>query len=59
MKKTFLLVIIIFLCFKSFAASILINMDEEQRNHLKAYGIAFYALQKGITVDWLLNYKGD
>jgi hypothetical protein len=58
MKKTFLLVIIIFLCFKSFAASILINMDEEQRNHLKAYGIAFYALQKGITVDWLLNYKG-
>ncbi len=58
MKKTFLLVIIIFLCVKSFAASILINMDEEQRNHLKAYGIAFYALQKGITVDWLLNYKG-
>jgi hypothetical protein len=58
MKKTFLLVIIIFLWVKSFAASILINMDEEQRNHLKAYGIAFYALQKGITVDWLLNYKG-
>jgi hypothetical protein len=58
MKKTSLLIIILFLCFKSFAASILINMDEEQRNHLKAYGIAFYALQKGITVDWLLNYKG-
>jgi hypothetical protein len=58
MKKTFLLIIILFLCVKSFAASILINMDEEQRNHLKAYGIAFYALQKGITVDWLLNYKG-
>ncbi len=58
MKKTSLLIIILFLCFKSFAASILINMDDEQRNHLKAYGIAFYALQKGITVDWLLNYKG-
>lgn len=58
MKKTSLLLIILFLCVKSFAASILINMDEEQRNHLKAYGIAFYALQKGITVDWLLNYKG-
>ncbi|MBK0381886.1 asparagine synthetase B [Pedobacter sp. SD-b] len=33
-------------------------MDEAQRNHLKAYGIAFYTLQKGIAVDWLLNYKG-
>jgi len=58
MKKTSLLIIILFLSFKSFAASILINMDEEQKNHLKAYGIAFYALKKGITVDWLLNYKG-
>jgi len=34
-------------------------MDAEtQTNHLKAYGIAYAALQKGIEVDWLLNYKG-
>jgi hypothetical protein len=43
---------------KTFAASILINMDEDQKNHLKAYGIAFLCLKNDITVDWLLNYKG-
>ena len=33
-------------------------MDEGQKNHLKAYGIAFYTLQNDIKVDWLLNYRG-
>ena len=40
------------------AASILIPMDETQKNHLKAYGIAYYILKEGLDVDWLLNYKG-
>ena len=39
-------------------AYILIAMDDAQKNHLKAYGIAFYALQKNIDVQWLLNYRG-
>jgi len=34
-------------------------MDEtSQKNHLKAYGITFYSLQKGQKVKWLLNYRG-
>lgn len=34
-------------------------MDEVvQENHLKAYGITFYSLQKGKDVKWLLNYRG-
>ncbi len=33
-------------------------MDEMQENHLKAYGIAYYALERNIKVDWLLNYQG-
>ena len=33
-------------------------MDEGQKNHLKAYGIAYYTLQNTIKVDWLLNYRG-
>lgn len=34
-------------------------MDEEsQKNHLKAYGIAFWTLENDQTVDWLLNYRG-
>jgi len=33
-------------------------MDASQKNHLKAYGIAYYALQRDVEVDWLLNYEG-
>lgn len=40
------------------AASILIPMDEDQKNHLKAYGITFWTLQSGLETDWLLNYRG-
>lgn len=37
---------------------ILIYMDLQQTDHLKSYGIAFWALTKGVNVDWLLNYRG-
>ncbi len=40
------------------AESILIYMDSAQSNHLKAYGVAYYALEKGMKVEWLLNYRG-
>jgi hypothetical protein len=54
--------LIILICFLSISVcqstSLLIPMDETQRNHLKAYGIAFYALQEDMSVDWLLNYRG-
>ena len=33
-------------------------MDEQQSNHLKAYGIAYISIEKEIDVKWLLNYKG-
>jgi len=33
-------------------------MDQDQSNHLKAYGAVYGALQQGQTVDWLLNYRG-
>lgn len=39
-------------------AKLLIPMDLQQTDHLKAYGIAYLALTKGIPVDWLLNYRG-
>lgn len=41
-----------------FASRILIPMDKDQTNHLKAYGITYWILQQGIEVDWLLNYLG-
>lgn len=41
------------------ASFILIPMDEvAQKNHLKAYGITYFSLQKGSDVKWLLNYRG-
>ncbi|MBI4530863.1 MAG: asparagine synthetase B [Candidatus Latescibacteria bacterium] len=36
----------------------LISMDLQQTDHLKAYGVAFWALEHGIDVEWLLNYRG-
>lgn len=33
-------------------------MDETQKDHLKSYGIAFWALEKNVEVKWLLNYRG-
>jgi len=43
----------------SHASFILIPMDEVgQKNHLKAYGITYYSLQKNSDVQWLLNYRG-
>ncbi len=40
------------------ASSILIPMDDQQANHLKAYGIAYKMLKDDQDVDWLLNYRG-
>ncbi|MDT8325238.1 MAG: asparagine synthetase B, partial [Bacteroidota bacterium] len=38
--------------------NILIEMDLQQSDHLKAYGIVYWTLTRGVEVDWLLNYKG-
>ena len=42
----------------SFASFLLIPMDDEQKNHLKAYGIAYWTIQNKVEVQWLLNYRG-
>ncbi len=40
------------------ATQLLIPMDNAQSNHLKAYGIAYWVLEQGIDIKWLLNYRG-
>ncbi|MFW5972880.1 MAG: hypothetical protein ACOCTG_02725, partial [Bacteroidota bacterium] len=40
------------------AQDLLIPMDERQSDHLKAYGAAFWTIERGQPVDWLLNYRG-
>ncbi|MFH6768347.1 asparagine synthetase B [Gaetbulibacter aquiaggeris] len=59
MKRTLIFVFLVFFSVKTFASYILIPMDAEmQRNHLKAYGITYWVLEKQLKVKWLLNYRG-
>ncbi len=39
------------------ATWLLIPMDDEQSNHLKAYGVTYRALQRGGRAEWLLNFR--
>ncbi|MFN3560665.1 MAG: asparagine synthetase B [Chloroherpetonaceae bacterium] len=41
-----------------FAQKVLVPMDKAQSDHLKAYGVAYWCLERNISVDWLLNYRG-
>lgn len=41
-----------------YSAHILVPMDNEQSNHLKAYGITYWVLQNRVEAKWLLNYRG-
>ena len=58
LKRIYTLILIFIVCSNSFAASLLIPMDDSQTNHLKAYGITYWVLQNGIEAKWLLNYQG-
>ena len=42
----------------TFGSQLLIPMDKQQKNHLKAYGIAYWILENNATIEWLLNYRG-
>ncbi|MGV3585925.1 MAG: asparagine synthetase B [Adhaeribacter sp.] len=52
------LIFALLLVFKAAAAEILVPMDGAQKDHLKAYGIAYWVLHQQQEVDWLLNYRG-
>ncbi len=56
--KRLIVALIVCTTFASAQQKILIFMDLQQTDHLKAYGIAYWVLTKGMDVDWLLNYRG-
>jgi hypothetical protein len=58
MSRGVLIGLLLLITVDLYATSILVPMDAPQSNHLKAYGLAFHALKKDKTVDWLLNYRG-
>jgi hypothetical protein len=39
------------------AQFVMVPMDGDQTNHLKAYGLTYWALERGMTTEWLLNYR--
>lgn len=58
MRKLFILFLISLFALSSKATHILIPMDNVQKNHLKAYGIAYWTLKRDVEIKWLLNYRG-
>jgi len=56
--KKFLLFIFLLLVAQGYGQKVLIYMDLQQTDHLKAYGVAYWTLERGINVEWLLNYRG-
>lgn len=39
------------------AQHLLVPMDRAQTDHLKAYGLTYWAVQRGMSAEWLLNYR--
>ena len=56
----FFLISFFLICTLSLRANfILLPMDDtSQKNHLKAYGITYWCLDKQYKASWLLNYRG-
>ena len=40
------------------AQNLLVPMDRSQENHLKAYGLTFWVLEREEEAEWLLNFQG-
>ncbi len=40
----------------AYAGKILIYMDINQTDHLRAYGLTYWCLERGMKAEWLLNY---
>ncbi|WP_460880752.1 asparagine synthetase B [Pontibacter rugosus] len=57
-RTTALLLCLLMLHLPAWASTILVPMDELQKDHLKSYGAAYWVLGKNQPVDWLLNYRG-
>ena len=57
MKHLTLLFFYLGLILTANANRVLVPMDPAQKNHLKAYGVAYWVLKQDLDVDWLLNYR--
>jgi hypothetical protein len=58
MKTAILTALTLLLASPLSAQWLLVPMDREQANHLKAYGLTYHTLEIGEKAEWLLNYRG-
>lgn len=59
MKQSLIYIVVFLMSLAAKASFILLPMDETtQQNHLKAYGITYWCLNKDYKASWLLNYRG-
>ncbi|MFB9108308.1 asparagine synthetase B [Flavobacterium gyeonganense] len=59
MKQSLKYIVVFIMSISAKASFILLPMDETtQQNHLKAYGITYWCLNKDYKASWLLNYRG-
>ena len=56
-RRFYIVFFLLVLFINANATRILLPMDESQKNHLKAYGLAYWELKHDRDVDWLLNYR--
>lgn len=56
--KIIFLFIVVLIASQAKAIYLLIPMDDTQKDHLKSYGLTYWALTKDVEVKWLLNYRG-
>ena len=57
--KKFFILLFVLVSYSLKANFILLPMDETtQKNHLKAYGVTYWCLDKKYKASWLLNYRG-
>jgi len=59
LKKAILILSLVFISNSLWASFIYVPMSyDNQKNHLKAYGIVYFSLEAGLKAKWLLNYDG-
>jgi len=59
MKKILIFLILLLISNSIWASFIYVPMSHDnQKNHLKSYGIVYFSLEAGLKSKWLLNYDG-
>jgi hypothetical protein len=57
MRRIVQSLLLVVACAGSAHAQLLVPMDNAQSNHLKAYGLTYWTLDRKLTAEWLLNYR--